>query len=329
MKRYLIAVVLFLLAGLTLRADTIRPPTGFVGKVWHSTFALYDMDDNPSSFTCTAEAIAKTPEGYTLLSAGHCAEDVKTFAVSEEIGGPLMPVTVKKAYRGHGKDTADFTLFELKTTRKYPVMQIGTDDDLRVGTRVINVHFAEGAGEQLSYGYISSQPLLSSRICTPEDDGCLGNFFVQEFTGRGASGSAVVSLKTHKIIGLMVTLFREGNMGAGIEPISLFSKFLAGPNQFQSQPIAKDDPSLRIPEAVYQSTFGPSHPFTLTATGPNPRFIQGGYTFAVDIMGMELFEDYYTDPVFINEEENGTFRLVSTKRGYSVGVAVVQAPEQK
>lgn len=330
MKRYLIAVVLFLLAGLALSADSFKSPKGFVGKLWDGTFALYSVEGEAGSFACTAEIIGKSKDGYVLLSAGHCVAEGGDFAVSENIDSPLLPVTVIKSYRGVEKDNVDFALLDLKTTKKYPVMQIGNDDDLRIGDSVIDVHFSLGFAKQLSYGRISSKPLTPSYRCTIKDSGCLGDFMVQDFATKGASGSAVISAKTHQVIGILVSQFDEG-LGTVIEPISNFVKFTAGPNQFAAIQAARKtiETPIRIPEDVYHSTFGPEHPFTLTVTGPNPRFTQGGYTFVVDIMGLELFEDYYTAPVFIGETEDGTFHLVCTKSGYSVNVAVVQGPEQK
>lgn len=331
MKRILALVFLLLFGGLFVRANTIHPPKGFADKVWKSTLALYGTLGPLTHFDCTAEVIAKSRGGYTLLTAGHCVQEIPygmKFSVSDEIGGPLSPVTLVKAYEGSGTDPVDFALFDLKTAKHYDVLAIGPDDVLHVGDPTINVHFAEGLGKQLSYGLISSQPLVKSDDCT--ENGCLQNYLVQEYAGPGASGSAVISATTHRIIGILVEQ-TSASLGLAIEPISRLTIFNAGPNQpHRDAATAQDDPSLRIPEEVYKTTFGPEHPFTLTVTGPNPRFEQGGYTFVAIVDGMELSDEYYYQvPVFIGEAEDGTFRLVSTKDGYSVGVAVVKGPEQK
>lgn len=331
MKRTLALILLFLFGSFFVGANTIRPPKGLVNKVWNSTLALYGTLGSVTHFDCTAEVIAKSRDGYTLLTAGHCVQEVPfglKFSVADEIGGGLSPVTLVKAYEGTGTDPVDFALFNLKTTKHYEVLALGPDDILHVGDLTINVHFAEGLGKQLSYGQISSQPLVKSDDCV--ENGCIQNYLVQEYAGPGASGSAVISAKTHRIIGILVEQ-TSASLGLAIEPISRLSRFKAGPNQpHRDAATAQDDPSLRIPEAVYKTTFGPEHPFTLTVTGPNPRFEQAGYTFVVIADGMELSDEYYYQvPVFIGEAEDGTFRLVSTKQGYSVGVAVVKGPEPK
>lgn len=332
MKRFLIAAVLVLLTALSSAAQTIHAPKGFAGKVWNSTFALYGTKGKTTHFVCTAEAIAKSRDGYVLLTAGHCVQEVPAglqFSVSDEIEGPRTPVTLIKVYEGRGEDPVDFALFDLKTTKKISILKLGTDDDIRIGGPTLNVHFAEGINKQLSYGVVSSQPIPKSENCA--ENGCLGNFLVQEYAGPGASGSAVISSKTHRLIGILVEQ-TEAPSGFAVEPISRLQKFTSLPKQAHPDEAGNpdDNPAIRIPDADYQSLFGPSHPFTLTVHGPNPRFTQNGYTFVANVLGMELSDDYYYNvPVYISEDEDGTFRLVSTKDGYSVGVAVVQAPEKK
>lgn len=328
----LIAYFLMLAAlffSVAVHPDTIHSPKGFVGKLWNGTFALYSMEGNDAEFICTAEAIAKSRDGYTLLSAGHCVAEGGSFGVSEEVGTPVMPVTVTQAYLG--SKNVDFSLLNFKTTKQYPIMSIGTDDDLRIGEPVLGVHFALGLGKQLSYGHIATKGLHPSVRCRAIDP-CVDDFLVQDFAAPGASGSAVVSERSHKVIGILVAEF-DGPVGFAIEPISNLAKVAENPTQFHAalDPVsAHDNPALRIPESVYQAEFGPEHPFMLTIHGPNPRFEQNGYTFVALVYGMELSDEYYYQvPVFIGEAEDGTFRLVSTKEGYSVDVAVVQAPEQK
>lgn len=242
MRRILILALLFVFAGLSVGADSIHTPKGFIGRLWNGTLALYGQKGKATHFLCTAEPIAKTKGGYLLLSAGHCVQetpaDIKFF-VADEISGEMTPVTVVKAHDGvDGNDEIDFATFDLKTTKQYPVFELGTDRDLRVGDKVINPHFALGLGKQISYGIISSTTIVKSEEC--HENGCLGNFLVQDYAGAGASGSAVLSAKTHKVIGIMVFEF-GAQVGFAVEPIDRFQAFLDAP--VQAPPVEDADVS--------------------------------------------------------------------------------------
>jgi hypothetical protein len=234
------------------------------------------------------------------------------FSVAEEIGGPTTPVKVMKAYMGDGLDFAEF---ELKTDRKYTPFVLGDEHDSRIGDQIVNPNFALGVGKQLSFGTVSSNTLIASAKCPPHE--CSGSFFVQTYGAGGSSGSAVVSLKTHQVIGLVDWSYGKGNIGFGIQPISTFYKFLAGPNQPHP-----------IPTKVFQSLFGMAHPFTLGVHGPNPTFTIGGYTFQISTMGLDLSSEYYYDvPVFIEMYDRGYMLVSTASEGYSVVIdSVVVKP---
>jgi hypothetical protein len=228
MKKFL-GVFLTLIFAIATFAGSVQPPKGFAGKLWSSTLALYASRGPKTQFECTAEPIAKIKGGYRLLTAGHCVQllpaDLK-FSVAEEIGGPRTPVTLVKAVLD---GTMDFALFDLQTDKVYTLFVLGDESELRVGDTTINPNFAIGAAKQLSLGRVSSMPVPLSPTCYSDE--CAGDFIVQQDAGPGASGSAVLSVKTHKVIGLLVWQFGRGDIGFGIEPISLYAKFLAGPNQ--------------------------------------------------------------------------------------------------
>lgn len=228
MKKFL-ALALTLVLALGACADSIKPPAGWAGDLWASTFALYGAKGSVHHFLCTAEPIAKIDGGYRLLTAGHCVQDTPAdlqFSVAEEIGGARAPITLVKAFLSAD---LDFALFDLKTTKNYKVFALGDEKDLSIGDETINPNFADGLGKQLSFGTVSSMLLATSEDCPA--DGCNGNFMVQEYAGPGASGSAVLSAKTHKVVGILVFELEQGQVGFAVEPISLFAKFLAGLNQ--------------------------------------------------------------------------------------------------
>jgi len=316
MKRILVLALALVLA-LPIGAGAINPPKGFEGQLWNNTLALYGTKGDVTKFLCTAEPIQKIDGGYRLLSAGHCVQlepvDL-VYSVADEIGGPRTPVTVIKAYDGDG---FDFSIFDMKTTKTYQPFELGDENDLTIGDETINPNFALGLGKQLSRGIVSSMPMGNTQEC--DDGSCVGKFLVQQYAGPGSSGSAVLSAKTHKVVGLLVYQFGS-DVGFAIEPISMFAKFMAGPGQ--PHPGTKVLPGL-IPDADFVAQFGSAHPFMLTVHGPDPVFIQGGYKFQVVTDGFELSDDYYYDvPVFINSPADG-YTLESTKEGYSVEVTVL------
>jgi hypothetical protein len=230
--------VLLAVASLTAapRSSNIGSPKGFAGKVYDSTLALYGernikaVDEATGiviqlppivHFLCTTQVVGHQGDEYVLISAGHCVglnpPDV-TYSVSEEIGGPRMPVEVVK-FEFDAK--YDFSVFLLKSKKQYPVERIGDENGARMGDKVLVMNFSAGIGKQLSQGVISSKSLGPAEHCK----GCDGQFMVQIFGGGGASGSAVISLRTHKIVGLIVSQFGV-NVGLMAEPISWLHQFL-------------------------------------------------------------------------------------------------------
>lgn len=190
--------------------------------MYNATFALYGQKNGVTHFLCTATAFEQGVNWYHLLSAGHCVKGVPegvTFAVSEQVGGELMPVTVVKAIR---QKDIDFSVFTLETKKKYPVIPLSEDTGVGMEDSTFTVHFTDGIVKQVSVGKIASGIMGHSEDC----EICPNRFMVQLYAGRGASGAAVVSAKTHKIIGLMVGGFSE-NIGGAVEPISLYETFLS------------------------------------------------------------------------------------------------------
>ena len=199
MKKILSLIILLLLCIPTSFAKTKE-----LFKVYDATFALYVSSESAQKkdvFTCTADAIAKVPGGYELLSAGHCTpadieelpEDM-TFSVSEQIGGPLMPVQLVKAALN---EPIDYSIFYLKTTNSYPVLDL--NDDRRIGDKVLVGNCTEGVVKQVAEGSIVSGPLG-----TDPDLSVKGMFEIQIMAGPGASGSAVVDERTGGVIGILV-----------------------------------------------------------------------------------------------------------------------------
>jgi S1-C subfamily serine protease len=247
-----------------------------------------------------------------LIGAGHCVGKSSglTYAVADDVSGDSTPVTVVKS---EFDKKFDFAIFELKTDKVYPVIPLGTLDGVSIGDDVIDVNFSLTAAKQLSLGKVSAAELLFDGITVP------GYFIAQFFGSEGASGSAVISAATHKIIGIATLQFSDDNeaqidVGMGVESIDNFQEFLRAP---VVQPVIK--PS--ISDSDFKQFFGKEHPFKLKVHGPNPVFEQAGYKFQCSTLGFELADIYYKKSVYIEKIDDG-YRLITSK-GFGIGVELI------
>lgn len=232
---FALAVVL-LFGGITCGAGAGIQPSrdGLSRKLAQATFALYGESEDVRIFMCTATIFEQTKDGYNLLSAGHCVleksfpPDLK-FYVTENIipdseGGPrpveLLPVSVVKAWNDDDAGI-DFSIFHLVTKSKYPVISLGDENTLAIGSDIVAVNFSHGFIKMTSPGIVSSDILPNPGASLRPCGVCKGHFFVQLYYSSGASGSAVVSRQTQKIGGVLVGGFDE-NIGATVAPISKF-----------------------------------------------------------------------------------------------------------
>jgi hypothetical protein len=221
----LFTLILTLVFATTALAGPIKPPRGYDGQLYKGTFELYATLGQITHADCTATPFERIPGGYLLITAGHCVKLAPAgvmFSVAEDINGVLRPVTLLRAvYEGN----IDFSEFEFKTDKKYPIVTLGDEYGSRVGDHVVNPNIAMALGKQISHGVISSEQLQRS---TPCPMGCFDNFLVQMYDGRGASGSVVISEKTREVIGIVVYEFGSP-VGFSVEPISRFYRFLQTP----------------------------------------------------------------------------------------------------
>lgn len=223
MKKIILAILLGLM--LSFSASSVDAKTTKSHKKFlDATFALFVVTHDTYSFECTATAIEKTADGYKLLTAGHCVSDGLPLAVAEDIteGLTYYPVTVIKfRHDGH----LDFALLSLKTSRKYEVMPLIYGYKPEIDTKVENVNFTDGIAKIVSDGRVSTQ-ILTTYGAKGDCDQCHNHFMVQIFAGPGASGSAVVDSKLHRVIGI-VTGGSEFTLGAFVEPLIYYPEFLA------------------------------------------------------------------------------------------------------
>lgn len=237
--RPFIALLLALIFTVTVNADVKPSRNRFERKLAAATFALYGESGNSRRFFCTTTAFEKTKDGYNLLTAGHCAVDEDfpadlKYYVSEnvvdvtgtEIPAALLPVQLLKAWP-EDKLGVDFAVFHLVSKNKYPIIRLGDESKVSVGDTIVDVNFSKGLAKQTSEGLISSA-IMQTAGASARCHVCKGDFFVQIYAGPGSSGSAVVSKRTHRILGVLVGGF-DDPIGATISPISKFKEVRSKP----------------------------------------------------------------------------------------------------
>lgn len=231
MKRFL-AVALSLGLFISSAVADVKPPRGkFEQKLENATFALYvEKSDGENHFTCTATAYEKTKTGYLLVSAGHCIDgrDDLKFSVKTDVDDslPAMPVTVVKYELD---DIYDFSILQLDTKRLFPIIGLGSEEDAAVGDKIENVSFALGMAKQFNNGYIATQMLHPNDTTASAPQWFLHHFLVEVSGAPGSSGSAIVSKRSHRIVGLLVSGVRDEQMGFGVIPMSMFYSFRSDP----------------------------------------------------------------------------------------------------
>ena len=219
--RVLGAVFALVLVASSLSA-AIKPPKGYYRKAYDATFLLYGSsksDQVENKATCSATAFRKVQGGYLLLSAGHCTKEGTpdefpadlTYSVSSDVGTPIYPVRLITFAFDQTKNL-DFSVFFFPTTLKFPVIELGDERTERIGAATYNFNFSKGVVKMFAKGVV-----VSSLV--PQDEP-KNLFLVGQFAASGASGSAVISEKTHKIIGIVSYGWETRTMPEGIVPIS-------------------------------------------------------------------------------------------------------------
>lgn len=201
-------------------------------KALQSTFVLYGrslerkVDHKP---LCTAFVYKQAPDGYYLLTEGHCFEgkvpaDITYAVASGDIAEKpqLQEVEVLSRIDDGITDVAEL---HLKTAEKYPVLEL-SDTSTQIDDEIFWVGYPEMISQVLYTGRVSSLPMQTSCMETIDDetDLCKGRFLVQTSSAPGASGSPVISEKTGKVVGIL-----EGHVfdnGTVVVPVSVIKSFL-------------------------------------------------------------------------------------------------------
>jgi hypothetical protein len=204
---------------LSCSPKNIGKPKGFDGKVYSASMAMYATSEergisNPK-FICTVTAYKKVDKGYLVIGAGHCTSanadlpsDMKYYA-AEDIGQPAVSMQLIKSEL---TDNYDYAIYFLPTKKKLQAIPLGDERELSIGDKTVDVNFSLGVAKMVSQGIVVSEE-GSPKL--PE-----GFFLVQQFDSHGASGSAVVSEKTHKIVGLVIAGWDGATMPTVVEAMS-------------------------------------------------------------------------------------------------------------
>jgi hypothetical protein len=202
---------------------TVKPPRGRYKKAYDATFVLYGSsksDDVTNHPMCSATAFKKVQGGYLLLSAGHCTAQGDpegfppdlTYGVSNDIGTPIYPVRVIKAILDD-KTNVDYSILFFPTTLRVSVMQLGDEGSERIGDKTYNFNFSKGVVKMLSEGVVAAPPVPEGEV--------KNLWLVDQFAAGGSSGSAVISKRTNKIIGIISYGWSDRTMPEGVVPISV------------------------------------------------------------------------------------------------------------
>jgi hypothetical protein len=217
----LVLALMIALAPVCTSAE-IKGLRGFDKKVYDGALALYASSEQlgiKDRFICTAQVVDKIDGGYELLSAGHCTSANQglpsdmTFSATPVLDGPLTPVKLMAATLS---DTEDWSVFYMETKQKFPVMQLGNENDAQLNDKTIDVNFSLALAKEVSMGLVSSTVMKSGPMA--------GFFQVTQFDSHGASGSSVVDEHTKKIIGIVIAGIDGATVPTFIEPITTIEK---------------------------------------------------------------------------------------------------------
>jgi hypothetical protein len=205
------------------KSKKIQSPHGFDGKVYKAEMALYASSVSAgidSRFICTVTVVGHLQQGYMLLGAGHCTsanpdlpQDL-SFQVADDIGAPLHPVFLLKSVMD---EPLDYAVYYYPTKAKYPVIELGSEQDMFIGDKTVDVNFSLGVTKMMSLGIVVSKTIEKT---DPREPFAVGFFLVQQFDSHGASGSSVMSERTHKVIGLVIAGWDGSTMPTAVEPIT-------------------------------------------------------------------------------------------------------------
>ena len=228
-------------------------------RAYDAALALYGTYNGITHFLCSTTVVAEKEVAsqtgkqheYLLLTAGHCivGEGLPVgleFGVRPDIKpeSPKPELEPVQVLRAENDAKFDFALLSLTSSNIYPYIPIDFNYVPQLEDEVYDVNFTEGIVKQVSLGKVSSK--IIDQPSSPQGcDICSGRFMVQIFAGPGASGSAVINAKTHRVIGVGEFGFNGITIGLGVEPTSLLKTWILTPVK---EPVSPKEQHLQEPK---------------------------------------------------------------------------------
>jgi hypothetical protein len=190
-KTGVLGILAFGLGGIVAQVNAAELTTSEAARLLNPS--VFSFGTTSGSF-CTATKIGPTQ----YLTALHCAKSLDMSWRLESSTGEYVFVRSVLASvsekSGGGKWREDWAILNGTSLNKAPSLPLGCGDTLHVGEPVAYLGFPEGLTRAFGKGYISTL-----------EEGSRNNadFFIDLPVAPGASGSAVISLETGHIIGVL------------------------------------------------------------------------------------------------------------------------------
>jgi len=225
------AVIVMLLSTQSGRAQSRQSDTEFITTIQNAVGLLYSQDQSGSMrMACTATAYERIKTGYRFVTAAHCigsdnrdkelsASAETPFFITfdehaEKTFWPAEPVFI--GYQSRGED---FAVFEVETTKHWPVIPLGDEQHEVIPALYWNIASPLGLGKQVFSGSVTSLDL--DRPVKQNDINWQHSLVLQQAgVNGGSSGSALVSQTQRTIIGFLVGSIGESTIVA--IPVSRF-----------------------------------------------------------------------------------------------------------
>lgn len=187
-------------------------------NVKESVALLYKQSDNGGmEFNCTATAFKRDGKDTLFLSAGHCVskvgdegkDEVITTPVFLSMDDPNNKQFIRAEIREVGKREKAYDYAILAAPIDVPVIPLGDERKESPSAAVINVAAPMGIGRVAFFGNVALTVIDRPIEDETQKLNWMGGMLIQVPVEGGSSGSAVVSLDTGTIIGVMVGKYRS------------------------------------------------------------------------------------------------------------------------
>lgn len=231
MRKFLSILTLLAMSVIPTSVFAQNSTASFAQKISDSVVLLYQQDQSGGmQMLCTATAYRKVEAGYRFVSASHCVDgktetDQKSakYFVTLDSDGAKTFIPASLVESGDKIKGDDFSIFLVKSDKEIPVVALGDDKKLSLGSPVVSIAAPLGLGKQYFQGYVSElkidRPPLDAGEVKWHDA-----MLVDIGSGPGSSGFAIVSSDQHEIVGFLVG-GTPANIGAIVIPVSQFKAF--------------------------------------------------------------------------------------------------------